>query len=309
MQPAASTRPDCRRQPAGRTQPVGRLLIIGGSGELGKQLVAAAAGRWQVHATYFSHPPGRRDARCACWHTLDVSERGAMHRLMRAVRPQAVIHVAVSDRTRCAVASDEALRVVTVQGARHVAEAADEAGARCIVLSTDLVFDGRKGNYVEADPPNPLMPYAQAKAEMELTLLAMKADLVVVRTSLILNLDPMGRHVSWIVDALRRGERLNLFTDELRCPTWGDELASALLELAQLDYRGLLHLAGPEATNRYTLGCRLAAKFNLDASLLMPALSAASGLNRPLNCTLDSGCAARLLTTRLHGPGARLPAA
>jgi dTDP-4-dehydrorhamnose reductase len=293
-------------KPEGRVQPRGRMLVIGGSGELGQQLVAAASRGWQVHATYFHHPPETNDVRCTGWHKLDVSEPLAVQQLMRAVKPQAVIHVAVSDRTRDVVASDEVLRDVTVRGAWHVAEAAREVGARCIVLSTDLVFDGRKGNYVEPDPPNPLMPYAQAKAEMERTLLAADVDLVVVRTSLILNLEPMGRHVSWIVDALRRGERLDLFTDELRCPTWGDELAAALLELTRLDYRGLLHLAGPEATNRFILGRQLAAKFNLDASSLAPALSAASGLNRPLNCTLDSSRAARLLTTRLHGPSLRL---
>jgi dTDP-4-dehydrorhamnose reductase len=193
-----------------------------------------------------------------------------------------------------------------VDGGRYVAVAAAEVGARCVLLSTDLVFDGRQGNYTEEDPPNPLMPYGQVKADMERASLALATDLVVVRTSLILTLEPMGRHVSWIVDALRRGERRDLFTDELRCPIWSDELAAALLELTTIDYRGLLHVAGPEVTHRYALGTALAHHFGLDTSLITPALSAESGLNRPLDCSLDCSRAYTLLKTSIHGARDRI---
>jgi dTDP-4-dehydrorhamnose reductase len=150
------------------------------------------------------------------------------------------------------------------------------------------------------------MAYGQAKADMERALLKMDTDVVLVRTSLILTLEPMGKHVRWIADALRRGEQLDLFTDELRCPIWNDELAAALLELASLDYRGLLHVAGPEVTHRYALGLAIADHFDLDSSLLTPTLSAESGLNRPLDCTLDSARAYSLLTTPIHGLSARI---
>jgi dTDP-4-dehydrorhamnose reductase len=279
-----------------------RLLVIGGSGELGRQLVANAHG-WEVLATTYQHP---LVARQAIGHQLDVRDRVAVHELIRDLAPNAVIHAAVSDRSRSTVAGDEEFRLSVVEGARNVVEAAAAIRARCIVLSTDLVFDGNKGNYTETDPPNPLMPYAQAKVEMEQVLAGMDADLVIVRTSLVLSLNPMARHVAWIVDALRRGERLDLFTDERRCPTWSDELASALLELTALDYRGLLHVAGPEAITRYALGLKLADTFGLDRSPIRPALSAVSGMRRPLNCTLDSSHAYGILKTRLHGPSARL---
>ncbi len=294
-----------------------RLLVIGGSGELGRQVVLAAHG-WDLHATHLTrrpHTPG------ATWHRLDVTDRQAVHKLVMSLRPDAIVHTAVSDR------SPGDLRAAIVDGGRHVAQAAADVGARCIALSTDLVFDGRRGNYTEEDPPNPIMPYGRAKADMEHALLAMGTDLAVVRTSLILTLEPMGRHVAWIVDALRPakaglrpakaglrpaqaglrgGERRGLFTDELRCPIWSDELAAALLELATLDYRGLLHVAGPEVTHRYALGLALADYFDLDPTLIKPALSAESGLNRPLDCTLNCSRAYGLLKTSIHGVNARL---
>jgi dTDP-4-dehydrorhamnose reductase len=279
-----------------------RVLVIGGSGELGQQ-VAIAAGEWVVDATYLTRPARVSGA---AWHRLDVTERQAVHRLVWQLRPDVVIHTAVSDRDRANFFSDVDFRAGIVDGSCHVAEAAAEVGARCVVLSTDLVFDGRQGNYTEEDTPNPSMAYGQFKAEMERALLAMETDVAIVRTSLILTMEPMGRHVAWIVDGLLRGEGRDLFTDELRCPIWSDELAAAVLELATLDYRGLLHIAGPEITHRYALGLALADYYGLDASLITPALSAKSGLNRPLDCTLDSSRAYALLKTSIHGTSARL---
>jgi dTDP-4-dehydrorhamnose reductase len=279
-----------------------RLLVVGGSGELGQQVVLGA-NEWDVHATYFTRP-GR--ASNAAWHRLDVADHQAVHHLIAQLRPDAVIHTAVSDRDRAKLSSDADFHAAVVDGGRVVAEAAAGVSARCIVLSTDLVFDGKQGNYSEKDPPNPIMLYGQAKVDMEGTLLAMEADLVVVRTSLILTLEPMGRHLTWIVDALRRGQQLDLFTDELRCPIWSDELAAALLELAVLDHRGLLHIAGPEVTHRYALGMALASYFALDTSLVTPALSAESGLNRPLDCTLNCGRAHAILKTPIHGVNVRI---
>lgn len=279
-----------------------RLLVVGGSGELGQQIVTAARD-WNVHATYLTRP---RQVTDETWYQLDITDRQAVHGLTARLRPDAVIHTAVSGHDRTRFSSEVNFRAAIVDGGRYVAEAAAKAGATCIVLSTDLVFDGTQGNYTEEDPPSPIMAYGQAKADMEHALLAMGTGLVIVRTSLILTLEPMGKHVTWIVDALRRGESRNLFTDELRCPIWSDELAAALLELTTLDYRGLLHVAGPAATHRHALGLGLANHFGLDPSLIAPALSAESGLNRPLNCTLNCSRAFGLLKTHIQGVHTRL---
>jgi dTDP-4-dehydrorhamnose reductase len=280
-----------------------RLLVVGGSGELGQQVVKAAEG-WEVHATYLRRPLQMAGE---CWYQLDITDHLAVKRLIIEVRPQAVIHTAVSAHDRSETfLSDIGFWTGIVEGGCYVAEAAAEVGARCIVLSTDLVFDGQQGNYTEDDPTNPILPYGQAKVDMERALLALGTNLAIVRTSLILTLEPMGKHVTWIVDALRRGESRDLFTDELRCPILSDELAVALLELLTHDYVGLLHVAGPEKTHRYALGMALAEYFSLDTSLITSALSAESGLHRPLNCTLDSSRAYSFLKTPIHGVSSRI---
>lgn len=269
-----------------------RLLITGGSGYLGRHLITLAAGHWEITATYFRHP---LDGDGFVAARLDVRDSGQVNALVAKVQPGVIIHTAY------ATESEETMQEVIVQGTWHVARAAREAGARLIHLSTDVLFDGQRGNYTEDDPPSPITPYGRAKAAAEAIVAAEADDAVIVRTSLITGFDPPDLRTQWVLDCLREGREIRLFTDEFRCPVWVITLAQALLELAELDYRGVLNVAGNQVLTRCELGVRVARFFELDPAGLIPALAAESGLDRPLNCTLDLSLARCLLRTPLLG--------
>jgi dTDP-4-dehydrorhamnose reductase len=108
-----------------------------------------------------------------------VRDAGAVRSTLARLRPDVVIHTAYRQDGPDA-------HEITVAGAEHVARAARAAGARLVHLSTDVVFDGRKGApYVEDDPPSPVTRYGRDKAEAEERVLAAHPDALVVRTSLI----------------------------------------------------------------------------------------------------------------------------
>jgi len=225
---------------------------------------------------------------------LDVRDEAAVVRLLKAVAPHVVIHTVASYEA-------EELQPVIVEGTRHVAKASQAVEARLIHLSTDLVFNGRKGNYCEEDPISPITPYGRAKATAEEIVHETVADAVIVRTSLIYGWDPIDRGTRWVLESLRDGQPIHLFTDEMRCPIWVETLAHAVLELAVSDYRGVLHVAGSQALSRYDFGMRLARFHGLDPAGITPARSCESGLVRPLDCTLDVRRAQALLKTPLLG--------
>ncbi len=128
-----------------------------------------------------------------------------------------------------------------------------------------------------------------------------------MRTSLIYGWRPTwDRQTRWVVGDLKAGEPVRLFTDELRCPIWVESLAAALVELATRDYTGVLHVAGVQTLSRYKFGRRLARFHGVDPAPIIPTLSRESGLNRPLDCTLDSSRARSLLSTPLPGVDAVL---
>lgn len=252
-----------------------RILVTGGrTGYLGRH-VAAAAAHHDVVAI------GSADA--------DVRDPHAVHEAVARHRPDAIIHTAY-------VQSDWQ---VTAGGAVNVALAAEAFGARLVLVSSDVVFSGSRGSYDESVPPDPITPYGAAKAAAETAALAVCTDTVVARTSLILG-DGASPHEA-LVHALAAGGDGGLFDDERRCPVHVGDLAAALVELASMPFRGILHCAGADAMSRYELGLVVARRDGLDADVLRPTSRAALGVAGPVDVRLDSSQAGRVLTTRLRG--------
>jgi len=274
------------------------MLVTGGSGYLGGWIVRLARAGWDVTATCFTNSVDEPDA---TWHRLDVRDEGAVRALAAEVHPAVIVHTAAANP-----GGDADFETINAAGTRHVARAAAARGARLIHISTDVLFDGEKGNYVEEDPPVPITPYGRSKAlaeeEVCAHLFLSGAEAVIVRTSLTYGWRPrVDRHTCWIVEGLEAGRHVHLFTDEWRCPVWVESLAAAVVELAGLDYTGVLHVAGAQPLSRYEFGVRLLRFHGLDPGMIIPAHSRESGLHRPLNCTLDCSRARALLCTPLPG--------
>lgn len=271
-----------------------RLLVTGGSGYLGGWVARLAHARWDVTATFLAHPA---DEPGVAWQQLDVRDQAAVASLVERVHPDVVVHTAALNPGQGAD-----FEATNAGGARHIARAAAASGARLIHVSTDVIFDGEKGRYVEEDQPNPLSPYAQSKVLAEEEVLISGAEAVIVRTSLIYGWRPtIGRQTRWILDSLQARRPVHLYTDELRCPIWVESLAAALIELAGNDYTGILHVAGAQALSRYAFGVRLMRFHGVDPSPIVPCRSRESGLRRLLDGTLDCSRARALLHTPLPG--------
>lgn len=271
-----------------------RILITGGTGYLGGALVrqAAAQGR-AVAATYFSQAPGAAPG--VTWLPLDVRDALSVEDTIEELRPDVVIHTAF-------VQSGPELDAVTADGAGHIAHAAALVGARMIHLSSDVIFDGERTDaYSEADPPAPISDYGRAKARAEALVAAAHPAAAIVRTSLIYGFEPIDKISRFALDVAMGRSEARLFSDEYRCPIFVDDLAAALLELADLAYAGVLHVAGAERVSRFELGTLIARAWGVDPAGLVPALSAESPVPRPRNCTLDSARARSLLRTELRG--------
>ncbi|MFJ9757670.1 SDR family oxidoreductase [Streptomyces sp. NPDC101149] len=264
------------------------ILIIGGSGFLGTELVrqAVVAGHTTV-ATYATRPGSSRDVE---WHSLDLRDPESIEAVVAEVSPRVVINAS----------SGRADWSVTAEGPVRLAVAAAKSGSRLIHVSSDAVFSGASVHYDESCLPDPVTPYGAAKAAAETGILLMHPDAVGARTSLIIG-DGQSVHER-AVHELAAGARAGvLFTDDIRCPVHVADLASTLLELATGDASGIHHLGGNEALSRHELGILIARRDGLDASQLPTGLRAESALPGALDIRLDSRATQRTLRTTLRG--------
>jgi dTDP-4-dehydrorhamnose reductase len=235
-----------------------KMLVTGGSGYLGRHLTARAAPSYDLYTTYRGQPDRIKAGQPLA---LDLADRQAVHRLIKALKPEAIIHTAAINPGGGA---EPLMMAINADGSGFVAEAAVAVGARLVHVSTDVVHDGRQAPYDDAALANPLNAYGRSKALAEAQVAATDPRAAIVRTSLIYGLEEIDRGTAGFRDRLAGGEPLLLFNDVIRQPVWVETLAEALLRLVRLDFAGRLNVAGGQALTREEFGRRMLAYWQIE---------------------------------------------
>ena len=277
-----------RRSPAAR-ESVGRsapapldvppLLITGATGTLGRALVRACESR--ALACYATD---RRLLRLG-----DVWRAG---KVVRALRPAAVIHAAGWVRVDEAEDAPDACLQANVRGALILAEACALAEVPFVAFSSDLIFDGLKGSsYLEDDDPAPLSVYGRSKALMEAGIAAVGGRSLVVRTAAFFQERDAHNFAAQTLAALQAGTRVQAADDTRVTPTYVPDLADAVLDLVLDGEVGRWHLTSQGDGLSWAQFARLvAAQAGLDPARIDAVPGAALGWSarRPPDASLDS---------------------
>jgi len=213
-----------------------RVLITGAGGQLGHDLVDALSGE-ELHA--FDHKG------------LDVANAAAVRQTVERVRPQVIVNAAAFNDVDGAEKNETAAFAANAEGPAALAAVAASVGARLIHISTDYVFDGRKGSpYNENDRPNPLSVYARSKYEGEQAVLRSDPSTCVLRTAWLYG--RQGKNfVKAIQAAATRGGPLRVVADQVGSPTATADLATAIVELIRTPAAGLYHVVNAGACSRF----------------------------------------------------------
>ncbi len=272
------------------------FLVTGSSGFVGSRLCRHLALHSTVVGAYCTHPVSLPNCRNIA---IDITDREQVQAAMQTVRPTHIIHAAAVSSPDICENNTQTSWDINCGGTQHIIDAANTLDCRLVFVSTDLVFDGRQGNYCETDAPNPLNQYARTKLDAENLCLKYSQNCIVVRITLQYGLS-RGRGSSfsdWIIQKLSQGQEAPLFTDQFRSPAYSID-TSCGLELAALHGKPgeIYHLSGPERIDRHGFAQKLAAIFNLPECLLKPCSMAdiPTSALRPrdvsLNCSKFAEC-------------------
>jgi len=283
------------------------VWITGANGLIGNYLVQTApTGIAGIQLAGFE-AKRRQDAGGPGWAVraltrgdFDLLDFAAVEREFAKDQPQLVIHCAAMTVVSEAQKNPELARRVNVGMTKFLAELA--ADIPFLFFSTDLVFDGRKGNYTETEATNPLHVYGETKLAAEELVLKNPRHLV-VRTSLNAGVSPTGNRA--FNEQLRRslqaaGQGMTLFTDEFRCPIPAVETARAAWELVGKGCTGLYHVAGAEKLSRREIGRLLIGRWpEITTEIRSGSAKDFPGPPRALDTSLEVSKAQKALGRRL----------
>lgn len=236
---------------------------------------------------------------------IDVGDADRFAACLDRRRPRIVVHAAaVKSLAACERDKATALRV-NLLATEVVRDYAARRRAKVVYLSSDVVFDGRTGNYGERSPPEPINWYGRTKRGSELLLGALPGA-AVCRTALVIGrLGPVQQAIlqrerclpapdsqsilpQFILDRLQRGLETRLSSQYVSNPTPLELLALCIRRVIERDAHGIFHTAGSESVSRKQLGEQVAAVTGHTPKLIVEDHAPGADALRPWNLSLDT---------------------
>jgi dTDP-4-dehydrorhamnose reductase len=276
------------------------VLITGGSGLLALNWALTYREQHRVVLGLHSRHVALRGVEVCL---IDLGTVEGVVKALDLVQPNVVIHTAGLTSVEQCQADPMLARHVNVTLAINVAQACNKRGVTLIHISTDHLFSGEKSEHDEAEYVSPLNEYAQTKAEAERCVAAACPTALIIRT----NFYGWGTRYrnsfsDTILQALRSGQPISLFTDVFYTPIIASVLATTCHELVNSGQSGVFNVAGDRRVSKYEFGRAVARSFGLDEGFVKPGqLSDVRGLvRRPRDMSLST----KLVTSVLgHGLG------
>jgi dTDP-4-dehydrorhamnose reductase len=222
---------------------------------------------------------------------MDFTDPYSVHDVFQEYQPATVIHGgAITKPDECELNQWQAY-VVNVEGTVTVLLNAAEIKSYFIFLSTDFIFDGEKGMYKEMDTPNPVNYYGRTKLEAEDAVKEYEYDWAIVRTVLVYGKPILSRSniLTVVKEKLEKGETYNVLDDQVRTPTYVEDLATGIIQIMEKRAKGVFHLSGKDVMTPYQMACKTADYLRLDKKLIRRVTAAdfSQPARRPLLTGFD----------------------
>jgi dTDP-4-dehydrorhamnose reductase len=255
-----------------------KILVTGANGLLGQTVVKLLLEKqYEVIAT------GRGEERVDVnsssgyiYKDLDITDGPAIEQLIMEQRPAIIVHAAAMTQVdQCELHKQDCYNI-NVTATRFIIDAAKAIGARLIFVSTDFVFDGNNGPYTENDEPAPVNYYGSTKLVAEKAVMESGLDYAIARTILVYGSVPAtGRTniVGFVRQNLEANKPIKMVTDQVRTPTFVDDLAKGIILIIEKNGKGIYHLSGEQEMTPYDIAIETAKFFGLSEDLISKASS------------------------------------
>lgn len=263
-----------------------KVVITGATGMLGQHLYSTFSNNpaYEVYGVsrQRAHIPADRHIQ------LDMTDTANLEAAMAALKPEIVIYAAALVNVDLCEKDKEYAYALHVTAAKKLSELPSVKSF--VYISSDAVFDGQRGNYIETDDCNPLNYYAATKMLAERELLKGPADIYIIRVNIYgFHATPGNSLFEWAWKSLQEGKKITGFDNVYFNPLYVGTLARLVLELCMKKIaKGVYHFGTSDILSKYEFLLSIANAFNFDRSLLLKSPLDPSKFEalRPLNTTL-----------------------
>ncbi|MDF1671875.1 MAG: NAD(P)-dependent oxidoreductase [Vicingaceae bacterium] len=255
-----------------------RVLITGSNGLLGQKLIKLLGNKPDIELLATSKGLNRvSNIEGYQYQSLDIANQEEINTVFDAFTPNTVINTAALTNVDACEDNKDLCWDLNVNAVKYMIAASEKHNTHLIHLSTDFVFDGEEGPYMETDEPNPLSYYGKSKYEAEKLLQASNIKWAIARTIIVYGVaENMSRSniVLWAKEALEKGNPLTIVDDQFRSPTLAEDLAMGCWLIAEKQAQGIYHLSGKDTFSIIDLVYAVADFYGYDKSIITKISSA-----------------------------------
>jgi dTDP-4-dehydrorhamnose reductase len=203
-------------------------------------------------------------------HKVDITLKNDLDLFFSKFEPDVVINSAAMANVDLCEVEKKSCDDVNITGVRNLVDVCTRYNCHLTHISTDYIFDGKKdsGIYLESDTPSPQSYYAKSKLEGEKIIISSNVKYSILRTILVYGIHEKLNIVTFIKKSLEEGRAVSLVDDQIRMPTYVDDLSRACISASEKKAIGIFNVCGSEQMSYLEIGKRIADHFSLDKNLI-----------------------------------------
>lgn len=265
-----------------------RILVVGSNGMLGQSVITLLKNNSKYELLLASLEDNSVEENIS-YLKVDIGNKKAVKKMLLDFYPDYVLNFAAFTNVDKCETEKELCWNANVNALEYLAKYCVPTNSQLIHISSDYVFDGKNGPYSENDLPNPISYYGRSKLAGENVIKRFNIPSTIIRTNVLFGATKHGRpdFVKWVVDSLKKKNKINIVTDQYNNPTFLDDFSLMIKTIIDESRTGLYHIGGSEQLNRFEFTKKITDYFSLDFELVTPILTEA--LNQPAPRPLNSG--------------------
>ncbi len=254
-----------------------KIIVTGSNGLLGQSLLTLLLEETNKYEVVgFSRGKNRSGREDFEYISIDLTDKKELQEALNQCQPDVIINTAAMTQVDQCEDEKEECDLLNVTTVESLIEFSETNNVHLVHLSTDFIFDGKKGNYKETDTPNPVSYYGLSKLKAENKLINSSIDYTILRTILVFGkVYDMSRSniVLWVKESLEARKSINVVDDQYRMPTYVVTLAEACKAAIDKNKYGIYNVSSTELLSIYDIAIQIAETFNLNKELISPISS------------------------------------